>query len=105
VSPDRVAAWVAGIGTSAALAGYGIADSGVAGVAPAVVTIGLAWCFAMDLEHHDDAPDPDPMTAELLREVLEEHGPMECDPDCGCSACRGWRHLMWLGAQDVPHVR
>lgn len=100
----RLRWWVLLLTSNAALIGWSIAarpwtDS----LAPIVVLFGLAWTFSRDVEDAADLAGERDLALDFLAEVLAEHGPVECDPDCGCVACcaRSWQsHLVVIGAWE-----
>lgn len=104
MTAERAAWWSIAFTANAIL--IGLAPGFPYVIAPAVVQLGLAWWFAVDTDTTRTVTEAEhEATVELLHEVLAEHGPMECDPDCGCSACRAWAHLRWIEGREVNGAR
>lgn len=98
----RLRVWVLLLTSNAALIGWSIAARPwTDALAPVVVMFALGWTFDRDVYDAHACAHERELALDFLEEVLDEHGPMECDPDCGCVACRArsWlAHLAVLGA-------
>lgn len=93
---------VALTGNGAAL-GWSLASSDFAGATVAVVAaVFLTVCMATDLgAERDTARTELGEVRDLLHELLEEHGPLWCDPACACTACVAGAYLTHHG-YEVP---
>lgn len=93
----RLRVWVALLTGNASLIGWAWAEGLWAeSVAPMLCQMIATYIYWRDV---DLLPDEDEYlhAVDLLAEVIAEHGPMECDPDCDCTACTGARFLTWVG--------
>lgn len=93
----RLFVWVLLLTGNAGLIGWCWAEGRWAeSLAPLAAQCIASYIYRADV---DLLPDRDTYEQALdhLGEVLAEHGPMECDADCGCSACRAAAFLTWAG--------
>lgn len=91
--------WLVVLSANAALAGWSI---GTGHVASSLAVVVVQVFAIMVLPDEVDttvtlANRRAGQATDLLAEVLEEHGPIYCDPTCDCSACRSAR---WLANTD-----
>lgn len=73
----------------------------VEAIAPVLVQIAGGWIFSGDVEDASECAAERDMALDFLEEILDEHGPMECDPACGCVACRARRWQSFLAVAGV----
>lgn len=82
-----------GIVANAVCLGWAIGAGELAAIpAPFVLSAVIVWAWLAD-EALDTTADDLRTLVDLTAEVLDEHGPLYCDPTCDCSACRTARFL------------
>lgn len=95
--------WIGAAAVNGTLAGWAVAaHRPTEAVAVAVVAVALVWLGGVDVddEHaltvglvEEDLDE----CRDLLAELLDEHGPLWCDPSCACAACVAGAYLTHHG--------